>query len=941
MSDLTGNEIKDTYKDLLHMSNGNTGVTTDLARVFDGEGTGSALSLSTDAVSIGGSLNVQDSLGIGTSPTKPLEVAQANGNAGLRLNYLPDQYKNQYNADLYYDGVGALKIESWAAGASQAGNIVLGNNGGNVGIGTSEPTEGKLVIDDGAAVIKSSGPVLVLKDKDGGDVNSQNGYISYRDNSNTERGYVGFGGSNNKNLTVSNNIGDIILHGGNVGIGTNPARLLHLRNDDSAIAFETPIDADGSAFAQIKSGRDGNSGYSSTLEFATTESATAVPTFGGNGTGGSGFVTRMLIDSAGNVGIGTDPSYKLDVDVQGVGLRLNNSTAAAVDESNETPSIILQANGWDDQAGSRAYSARIRAFGTYSADLDRKNTYPTISFDLETNENLPDDNLTPKMQIGIDQVTVPTGLAIGGAVLDKVILAGSESPQALALAADGTVAFNKRDADGGKVGLYFSPGGSADHPHLNLYDKDGNHGTKISSADDSFFNVQGGSVGIGDSAPTDNDHLALSLKAKGDTGTNNTINQDFKNSNGHIFNFINHREETIGASWILKQLAFANYSYGEPEHVGIVVANSADATNNSRSVTILDGGGSHFKNFMAGRQIQFLDGDNVVGTYTVNAYSESGATKTLTLVELFTQSTGQYAIRMVPFYVPSLSVLNRPNGEGVGSTTGLSPKVGIGVEIPEENLHVRSTAYGDTTGVMIDRLHHNSDSLHSGGFITTRSDPTSGGLVFGAKISNANHNVFEYNSVPLSASGGTTFALRPVSTNLIDLGSTDKAWRDVYVKDGTVENSDKNLKQDIEELSETEELVAKKCKKLLRKYRWKDSVLEKGDDARIHFGIIAQDLEDAFQSEGLDAGDYGMFIKNTWWEKERVIPAVEAVEAVDAVYDEEDNLISPAVEAVEAKDEETVIETFYNKDEAPEGSEEKTRRGVRYSELLAFIISAI
>ena len=109
--------------------------------------------------------------------------------------------------------------------------------------------------------------------------------------------------------------GKIHYSGGNVGIGNvNPARLLHLKNSNSAIAFETPIDANGSAFAQIKSGRDGSSGYSSTLEFATTESTTAVPTFGSNGTGGSGFVTRMLINSKGNVGIGTtDPIAKLHV----------------------------------------------------------------------------------------------------------------------------------------------------------------------------------------------------------------------------------------------------------------------------------------------------------------------------------------------------------------------------------------------------------------------------------------------------------------------------------------------------------------------------------------------------------------------------------------------------------------------------------------------------
>jgi len=78
---------------------------------------------------------------------------------------------------------------------------------------------------------------------------------------------------------------------------------------------------------------------------------------------------------------------------------------------------------------------------------------------------------------------------------------------------------------------------------------------------------------------------------------------------------------------------------------------------------------------------------------------------------------------------------------------------------------------------------------------------------------------------------------------------------------------------------------------LLRKFRWKSSVADKGDEARIHFGIIAQDLQDAFTAEGLDAGRYAMFINSTW------------------------------------TDEET--------------GEERSRMGVRYSELLAFIISAI
>ena len=181
----------------------------------------------------------------------------------------------------------------------------------------------------------------------------------------------------------------------------------------------------------------------------------------------------------------------------------------------------------------------------------------------------------------------------------------------------------------------------------------------------------------------------------------------------------------------------------------------------------------------------------------------------------------------------------------------------------------------------------------------------------------------------------------PGTDDVQDLGSASLRWDDIYATNTTIQSSDRELKQDIEELSEAETRVAQACKGLLRKYRWKSSVEEKGDEARIHFGIMAQDLEAAFAAEGLDAGRYGMFVKNTWWTADRVIPAVEAMEAVEAVYDEEGNEVSPAVEAVEAQPEKTVTDIFNNSEDAPEGATEVTQRGVRYSELLAFIIAAI
>ena len=141
--------------------------------------------------------------------------------------------------------------------------------------------------------------------------------------------------------------------------------------------------------------------------------------------------------------------------------------------------------------------------------------------------------------------------------------------------------------------------------------------------------------------------------------------------------------------------------------------------------------------------------------------------------------------------------------------------------------------------------------------------------------------------------------------NSIDLGRSSNRFDDIYATNATIQTSDRSLKQDIEELSDAERRVAVAAKGLLRKFRWVDSVAEKGDSARIHFGIIAQDLESAFTAEGLDAGRYAMFISTTWWEHEG--------------------------------------EKYYEQAHIPEGvtATEVTRRGVRYPELLAFIIASL
>ena len=153
----------------------------------------------------------------------------------------------------------------------------------------------------------------------------------------------------------------------------------------------------------------------------------------------------------------------------------------------------------------------------------------------------------------------------------------------------------------------------------------------------------------------------------------------------------------------------------------------------------------------------------------------------------------------------------------------------------------------------------------------------------------------ENNTGYLSSNSTPQYAWDPVrfypnTDNAKDLGLLTRRFNDIYATNGTIQTSDRNEKQDIEALTNAETRVAVAAKGLLRKFRWQSAVEEKGDEARVHFGIIAQDLQDAFTAEGLDAGDYAMFISSTWTDEDGV---------------------------------------------------EQTRLGVRYSELLAFIIAAI
>ena len=164
----------------------------------------------------------------------------------------------------------------------------------------------------------------------------------------------------------------------------------------------------------------------------------------------------------------------------------------------------------------------------------------------------------------------------------------------------------------------------------------------------------------------------------------------------------------------------------------------------------------------------------------------------------------------------------------------------------------------------------------------------------------------------------TTARMAPNNDNVYDLGSSTLRWQDAYVAGGVTTTSDERAKQQIRDIDEAERKVAVAAKGLLKAYKYNDAVEKKGDDARWHFGIIAQELKAAFEAEGLDAHDYGMFMWNEWWEADIWVPEA----------DHEDGGWN---------------ETKYwdTAEEAPAHAVRKDRYGIRYNELLAFIIASL
>lgn len=137
---------------------------------------------------------------------------------------------------------------------------------------------------------------------------------------------------------------------------------------------------------------------------------------------------------------------------------------------------------------------------------------------------------------------------------------------------------------------------------------------------------------------------------------------------------------------------------------------------------------------------------------------------------------------------------------------------------------------------------------------------------------------------------GDDGTVRPGRDNQQSFGTGALRWSVVYAGTGSINTSDKREKTDIGDIPA--EWLDAWGDVQWQRFRFRDAVEAKQDEARWHLGLIAQQVQEAFAARGLDARDIGLLCHDEW----------KATPAVKEVRDEDGEIVTPAQPARKAGD---------------------------------------
>ncbi|QNJ57334.1 tailspike / endo-glycosidase [Pseudomonas phage Dolphis] len=178
-------------------------------------------------------------------------------------------------------------------------------------------------------------------------------------------------------------------------------------------------------------------------------------------------------------------------------------------------------------------------------------------------------------------------------------------------------------------------------------------------------------------------------------------------------------------------------------------------------------------------------------------------------------------------------------------------------------------------------------------------------------------------------------AFAPYTDNGPTCGRVTSRWSVMYAGTATINTSDERTKQQIRPIDEA--CLRAWAKVEYVQYKFNDAVEAKGDGARWHFGLIAQRVKEAFESEGLDAFEYGLLCYDEWEARSPEIVVERLGTGVrPADHENPETLVYELVEESAAAAE-GLIWTFVKEETrvVDPGIEAGNRYGIRYEEALA------
>ena len=126
---------------------------------------------------------------------------------------------------------------------------------------------------------------------------------------------------------------------------------------------------------------------------------------------------------------------------------------------------------------------------------------------------------------------------------------------------------------------------------------------------------------------------------------------------------------------------------------------------------------------------------------------------------------------------------------------------------------------------------------------------------------------------------GGVYSVGPSNDNWVSAGRPAARYSTVYAVTGTINTSDGRDKTPPMKIDDN--ILDAWGDVQLIAFQWLSSVAEKGELARWHFGVIAQQIKDAFAKKGIDGVRYGLLCYDKWDDAPAIING-EGVEVVPA-----------------------------------------------------------